>query len=69
MELRTDAKNGPSVASPGDTVEAFQVQTQDRIDKWAQQLRDNPDSFVDIEQQIDQHYRQGGGQLVASCIG
>ena len=69
MQVRTDSKNGPSVASPGDTVEAFQVQTQQCIAQWAQRLRDNPDSLADIEQEIDQHYRRGGGQLVASLLG
>lgn len=68
MQVRTDAKNGPSVASPGDTVEGFQVKTQDRIDQWAEQLQDNPDCFADIEQQIDQHYRLGGGELIASLL-
>ena len=68
MQVRTDAKNGPSVASPGDTVEGFQVETQDRIDQWAQQLQDKPDCFADTEQQIDQHYRRGGGELVASLL-
>lgn len=68
MQVRTDAKCGPSVGSPGDTVKTFQVQTQDRMKHWAQQLQNNPDSFADIEQEIDQHYRQGGGKLVASLL-
>ena len=68
MEVRTDPQNGAAVASPGDTIATFQVQTQDCIDNWAGQLADNPDRFADIEQQIDQHYRQGAGQLVASLL-
>jgi hypothetical protein len=68
MQVRTDARNGPSVASPSDTVEGFQLETQDRIDQWARQLQDNPDCFADTEQQIDQHYRRGGGELVASLL-
>ena len=68
MEVRTDSKNGAPVASSADTVKVFQVQTQARKDQWAEQLQDNPDSFSDIEQQIDQHYRQGAGQLVASLL-
>ena len=57
MEVRKDSQNGTPVASPTDTIGAFQVQTQDCIDNWAQQLGDDPDRFADIEQQIDQHYR------------
>ena len=68
MQVRTDSKNGMPVISPCDTIEVFEVQTQACKDQWIQQLRDAPDRFVDIEQQIDQHYRQGGGQLLASLL-
>jgi hypothetical protein len=68
MQVRTDSKNGAMVASPPDTIEAFQAQTQSCVEQWIQQLRDDPDRFADIEQEIDQHYRQGGGQLVASLL-
>jgi len=68
MQVRTDSKNGATVASPSETVETFQSQTQSRIEQWLHQLQDDPDRFVHIEQQIDQHYRQGGGQLVASLL-
>ena len=69
MEVRTDSKNGAPVASPSDTIKAFEVRTQVCREQWIQQLQDDPDRFADIEQQIDQHYRQGGGQLVASLLG
>ena len=68
MQVRTDSKNGEPVASPSDTIEAFQAQTQSCLEQWIQQLQDDPDRFADTEQQIDQHYRQGGGQLVASLL-
>jgi hypothetical protein len=68
MQVRTDSKNGAAVASPSDTIEAFGGQTQSCIEQWIQQLQNDPDGFVDMEQQIDQHYRQGGGQLVASLL-
>ena len=68
MEVRKDSKNGVLVASPSGTIEAFQAQTQNCVGQWIQQLQDDPDRFADIEQQIDQHYRQGGGQLVASFL-
>ena len=68
MEVRTDSKNGAPVTSPSDTIEAFQAQTQSCVGEWLQQILDEPDRFADIEQQIDQHYRQGGGQLAASFL-
>ena len=68
MQVRMESKNGTLVASPSDTVEAFQARTQSRVEEWIQQLQDDPDHFADIEQQIDQHYRRGGGELVASLL-
>ena len=68
MEVRTDSKDGTLVATPSEILETFQGQTQGCIEQWIQQLRDAPDRFADLEQQIDQHYRQGGGQLVASLL-
>jgi hypothetical protein len=68
MQVRTDSKNGSPVASPSGTIKAFQTQTQGCVKQWIQQFQDDPDRFVDIEQQIDQHYRQGGGQLLASLM-
>ena len=47
----------------------FKCRRNSSIAQWAQRLRDNPDSLADIEQEIDQHYRRGGGQLVASLLG
>jgi len=68
MQVRTDSKNGAPIASPSDTIEAFQVQTQGCKEQWIQQLQNAPDRLAHIEQEIDQHYRQGGGQLVASLL-
>lgn len=36
------------------------------IEQRVQQLQDDPNRLSEIEQQIDQHYRRGGGQFVAS---
>jgi hypothetical protein len=68
MQVRTDSKDGTPVASPSNTVQAFQTQTQGCLEPWIQQLRKDPDCLAEIEQQIDQHYRQGGGELVASLL-
>ncbi|MFV1968536.1 MAG: hypothetical protein ACC628_24195, partial [Pirellulaceae bacterium] len=50
------------------SVLAFQAQTQSCVGQWVQQLQEDPDRFADIEQQIDQDCRQGGGQLLASLL-
>jgi hypothetical protein len=59
MKVRTGSKNGVLVASPSDTIGAFQAQTQNCVEQWLQQLQDDPDRFADIEQQIDQHTEKG----------
>ena len=68
MEVRMDSKNGTPVASPLEVIETFLMQTQRNIIQWAEQLQETPDRFTEIEEQIDQHFRQGGGQLVASLL-
>lgn len=68
MQVRTESKNGTLVASPSETLETFQVQTQSTMEQWIQQLQADPDCFMDVEQEIDQHYRRGGGQLIASLL-
>ena len=69
MQIRTESPNHAPVSSPTATVEQFQQDTVAQADQWAEQLQDNPDKLADIEQQIDTHYRQGAGQLVASLLG
>jgi hypothetical protein len=68
MEVRTDSKHGTPVERPSDTIEAFEVHTRNCVEQWRQQLGQDPDRLADIEQQINQHYRQGGGQLLASVL-
>ena len=68
MQVRTDSKDGGTVASPAEVIEAFQVQTQSRVAQWIEQLQNNPDDLAEIEQQIDQYYRLGAGELVASLL-
>ena len=68
MEVRTDSKDGAAVAVPSEILEAFQDQTRSCVEQWIQQLQNDPDCFADLEQQVDQHYRRGGGQLVASLL-
>ena len=68
MEVRLESKVGPRVASPSASIDHFAKQTEFRQTQWAQRLADNFDAFGDIEQEIDQHFRQGAGQLVAALL-
>lgn len=68
MQIRTESQSHPLVSSPAVTIDHFEQETLARTDDWAQRLQDNPDAFAEVEQEIDAHYRQGGGQLVASLL-
>ena len=69
MEVRLESNTGPQVASPSQTIDHFAKQTRLRQTQWAQRIADDPDAFAEIEQEIDQHYRQGAGQLLAALLG
>ena len=69
MEVRLESSGGPQVASPLASVDHFAKYTRFRQTQWARRLADDPDAFADIEQEIDQHYRQGAGHLVAALLG
>ena len=69
MEVRLESSTGSQVVSPLRSIDHFAKQTRLRQTQWAQRLADDPDAFAEIEQGIDQHYRQGGGHLVASLLG
>lgn len=68
MQVRMESADSPLVSSPAITVQEFQQNTLAQAEQWAQQLENNPDEFINIEEQIDIHYRQGAGQLVASLL-
>jgi hypothetical protein len=69
MEVRLESSEGPHVASPSKAIDHFAEQTRRRQVRWAERLADDPDAFAEIEQEIDQHYRQGAGHLVAAVLG
>ena len=69
MEVRLESSKGPQVASPSETLDHFAKQTRLRQTQWARRLAEAPDAFTEIEQEIDQHYRQGAGHLVAALLG
>jgi hypothetical protein len=68
MEVRTDGKDGSFVAPSKTVMDQFQEETERRQEQWERRLGEHPDSFADIEQEIDWHFRRGGGLLVASLL-
>jgi hypothetical protein len=69
MEVHLESSAGPQVASPSKVIDHFAEQTRRRQVQWAERLADDPDAFAEMEQEIDQHYRQGAGHLVAALLG
>jgi hypothetical protein len=69
MIVRLDSPQGPQVLSPSEAIAQFAKQTQSRQTQWAKRLSDNPDAFAEMEREIDGHYRQGAGQLMAALLG
>ena len=63
MIVRLDSPQGPQVLSPSETITKFAKETESRQTPCAvKRLSDNPDAFAEI----DGHYRQGAGQLMAA---
>ena len=69
MIVRLDSPQGPQVLSPSEVIKHFAKQTQSRQMQWSSCLSDNPDALAETEREIDEHYRQGAGQLVAALLG
>ena len=69
MEVRLKSSTGPQVVSPSQSIDHFAKQTRLSQTQWARRLADDPDAFAEIEQEIDQSYRQGAGHLVAALLG
>jgi hypothetical protein len=69
MEIRLESSEGPQVAAPSEAIDHFAEQMRRRQVQWAKRLTDDPDGFAEVEQEIDQHYRQGAGHLAAALLG
>jgi len=68
MEIRTESHEGPAVGSPSVTIHQFEQHTRVCQREWLERLSDEPDTFSEIEQEIDQHYRLGAGNLAAALL-
>jgi len=68
MEIRMGSGEGPMVQSPSRCIQDFAQQTMIRQREWAEQLLKAPDDFAHIEQEIDQHFRNGAGHFVAAVV-
>jgi hypothetical protein len=68
MEVRVGTKDCPRVGSPEETVARVQADLIRRLPAWCQRLREDPAGLRDIEEEIDQACRHGGGLVVAALL-
>ena len=68
MEIRLESAQGSQMGSPSQTINQFAAQTEVRQGEWAQRLAHNPDAFAEVEEEVDQHFRQGAGQVTAALL-
>ena len=68
MEVRTQHKNGPVVTSVDDVLCQLQEQLHQQQTQWLEQLREQPESFADLEAHIHQTLQQAADHIVAGVL-
>lgn len=68
MEVRTHGKSGPVVTKVDDVLTQLQEQLRQQQAQWLEQLRDQPESFADLEAHIHRTLQQAADQLVAGVL-
>lgn len=69
MQIRKESKEGPQVGPCLEVMSVFMQSTLQRQAEWCNRLRDCPDVFAEMEQEVDHHFRQGAGHMVAAMLG
>jgi len=68
MEIRTQSKTGPLVASLDEITAKVGQQIDARKQQWRDQLASDPASFARLEVEIHDHFRQLADQMTASLL-
>jgi hypothetical protein len=68
MEIRTQSKTGPVVASLDDITATLSRQTDLLKQQWRDQLAHDPSSFARLEVEIHDHFRHLADQMTASLL-
>ncbi len=68
MEIRTQSKTGPAVASLGDITAKLSLQTDSLKQQWRDRLAHDPSSFARLEVEIHDHFRHLADQMTASLL-
>lgn len=67
MEIRT-AKEGPPVAGVAEIAAHMQRQLPTQQAAWLEQLRDQPETFADLERKVHGVFQQLADQMVAGLL-
>ena len=68
MEIRTQSKTGPVVASPDDITATLSRQTDSLKPQWRDRLAHDPSSFARLEVEIHDHFRHLADQMTATLL-
>jgi hypothetical protein len=68
MEIRTQSKTGPVVASLDDINAELSRQTDPLKQRWRDQLAHDPSSFARLELEIHNHFRSLADQMTATLL-
>ena len=68
MEIRTQSKTGPVVASLEDITANLSQQTDSLKRQWRDQLAHDPSSFARLEVEIHDHFRHLADQMTATLL-
>jgi hypothetical protein len=68
MEIRSQSKTGPAVASLDDITTKLSLQTDSLKQQWRDRLAHDPSSFARLEVEIHDHFRHLADQMTASLL-
>ena len=68
MQIRLFSHNGACVATSHEQAHAVAGMLLQNRSEWLEQLLKNPDSLRDVERDVDQQVRTGGGRFVATLL-
>ena len=68
MEIRTQSKTGPVVASPDDITAKLSRQTDSLKQQWRDRLAHDPSSLARLEVEIHDHFRHLADQMTATLL-
>ena len=68
MEIRSQSKTGPVIASLDDITATLSRQTDSLKQQWRDRLAHDPSSFARLEVEIHDHFRRLADQMTASLL-